>query len=164
MKKIVLLISAFATPVFASTATVSVPVKGAVTSATCTLTADAEVDFGAITALAINNNTVPEKDINMSVNCDWTATNLKLTFIPGDTVTGDDKTMKSGLEGVGFKLPTMGMISNLSFNAEHIWSSAGIPNGGTRDLPVKIKPVKIPSEDIAAGNINTTLTIRLSYD
>ncbi|ECH7957256.1 fimbrial protein [Salmonella enterica subsp. enterica serovar Denver] len=164
MKRIVLLIFAFSTHTFASTTAVNVPVKGAVTSATCTFTADAEVDFGAITALAINNNTVPEKDINMSVNCDWTATNLKLTFIPRDTVSGDDKTMKSGLAGVGFKLPTMGSIRNLSFNTEHIWSTTGIPGGGTRDMPVKIKPVKVPSEDIAAGNINTTLTIRLSYD
>ena len=40
----------------------------------------------------------------------------------------------------------------------------GIPNGGQRSMPVKIKPVKIPSEDIAAGNIDTTLIIRLSYD
>ena len=79
-------------------------------------------------------------------------------------MTGDPKIMKSGLAGVGFKLPTMGSISNLSFNTEHIWSSVGIPNGGQRSMPVKIKPVKIPSEDIAAGNIDTTLIIRLSYD
>lgn len=164
MKKVILLVLAFSSPVFSSTVTVNVPVKGAVTSATCTLTSDAEVDFGSITALAINNNTVPAKDINMTVNCDWTATNLKLTFIPGQTVTGDVKTMKSGLAGVGFKLPVMGSITNLSFNAEHVWSAAGITNGGSLNLPVKIKPVKIPSEDIAAGNINTTLIIRLSYD
>ncbi|HEQ3520675.1 TPA: fimbrial protein [Citrobacter freundii] len=164
MKKIGMIISLFSSSVFASTATVNVPVKGIITSTTCTFTADSEVNFGSITALNVNNNTVPEKDINMTINCDWTATNIKLTFIPGAIVTGDPKIMKSGLAGVGFKLPTMGSISNLSFNTEHIWSSVGIPNGGQRSMPVKIKPVKIPSEDIAAGNIDTTLIIRLSYD
>lgn len=164
MKKIVLLISLFSSPLFAATATVSVPIKGTITSATCTLTADTVIDFGSITALNISNGTVPEKDLNMTANCDWTATGLKLTFIPTSVVTGDNQTMKSGLAGVGFKLPSMGMINNLEFNTEHIWSSGGIVGGGTRTIPVKIKPVKIPNEDIAAGKINTNLIVRLTYD
>lgn len=165
MKKVALLMSLFSTPLFASTATVSVPVKGTITNATCTFTTDSEVNFGSITALNINNNTVPEKDINMTANCDWSVTNMKLTFIPGGGVAGsNDKIMQSGLSGVGFKLPSMGSLTDLSFNAEHIWAASGITGGGTKTIPVKIKPVRIPSEDIAAGNIDTTLTIRLSYD
>lgn len=163
MKKVALLLSVVTFPVFASTTAVTVPVKGKITSATCSIAADSEVDFGSITALSINNNAVAEKDINMTLNCDWTATNVKLTFVPGAIVTGDDKTMQSGLAGVGFKLPSMGSLSNLSFNTEHVWTSR-FNNGGTKNMPVKIKPVKIPSQDIAAGNIDTTLTIRLSYD
>ncbi|EMW6553867.1 fimbrial protein [Citrobacter werkmanii] len=163
MKKIAMLISLFSSSVFASTATVNVPVKGTITSATCTFTADSEVNFGSITALDINNNTVSEKDINMTANCDWMTKRVTLSFIPGAIVSGDDKIMQSGLAGVGFKLPIMDKINNLSFNTEHIWFPSGF-GGGIRRIYVKIKPVKIPSEDIAAGNIDTTLTIRLSYD
>lgn len=164
MKRIALLIYVFSAQLFASTATMNVPVKGSITSATCTFTADSEVDFGSITALNINDETVAEKEISMTANCDWTATNLKLTFVPDSIVAGNDKIMQSGLGGVGFKLPTMGNINNLSFNTEHLWSAAGIVNGGPKSMPVKIKPVKIPADDIVAGNIDTTLTIRLSYD
>lgn len=163
MKKIASLAAFFSIPLFASTAIVNVPVTGAITAATCILTADTEVDFGSITALNINDNTVPEKGINLSVNCDWTSTNLKLMFVPPEVFTGDDKIMQSGLGGVGFKLPSLGVFSDLSFNTEYTWTSA-ITNGGVRSLVAKIKPVKIPTEDIVAGDINTHLIMRLSYD
>ncbi|EBP8534989.1 fimbrial protein [Salmonella enterica] len=164
MKKIVLLVSLFSSPLFAATATVSVPIKGTITSTTCTFAADTVIDFGSITALNISNGTVPEKDLSMTANCDWTATGLKLTFIPTSIVTGDNQTMESGLTGVGFKLPSMGTINNLAFNTEHIWSSGGIVGGGTKAISVKIKPVKIPNQHITAGKINTNLIVRLTYD
>ncbi|EDW6064635.1 type 1 fimbrial protein [Salmonella enterica subsp. enterica serovar Oslo] len=167
MKRIILLMSVISTSLIAATATVQIPVKGTITSATCSFMTDTVVNFGSITALDINNNTVPEKYINMKVDCDWKTTNIRLSFIPMATVAGDNKTMKSGLAGVGFKLPLLQWLGlqNLSFNTEHTWVDAAIPNGGgTKAMRLKIKPVKIPSEDISVGNINTTLVIRLSYD
>lgn len=80
---------------------------------------------------------------------------------------GDNKTMQSGPAGVGFKLPLLQWLGlqNLSFNTEHTLPATEIPNGGgTKALRLKIKPVAIPSENIAVGNIDTTLVIRLSYD
>lgn len=99
----------------------------------------------------------------MTLNCDWTASNVKLTFEPGAGIADSDKMMKSGLTGVGFKLTAMWTHTNLSFNTEYPWRT-GSASASPERLAVKIKPTKIPSEDIAAGNIDTTLTIRLSYD
>ncbi|EDP8645702.1 type 1 fimbrial protein [Salmonella bongori] len=167
MKRILLLMSVFSPCLMASTAMVNVPIKGTITSSTCSFMADTVVNFGSVTALDINNNTVPEKDINMKIDCDWKATNMKLSFIPRAIVVGDNKTMQSGLAGVGFKLPLLQWLGlqNLSFNTEHTLPATEIPNGGgTKVLRLKIKPVAIPSENIAIGNIDTTLIIRLSYD
>lgn len=164
MKKILLLIYACSGPLCASTSAVNVSVKGAITSATCIFTPDSEVNFGSITALSVNNNSVPAKEINMTINCDSSVSNIKLTFTPQTVLSGNNKVMSSGLAGVGFTLPKMGIFSNLDFNSEYVWSSFGISGSGTRVLAVKIKPVRISTEKLDAGSIDTTLTIRVSYD
>ncbi|HDJ2740633.1 TPA: fimbrial protein [Salmonella bongori] len=166
----VVLLSA-ATNVYAKTADTSVAIKANVTGATCTIVpTPTEINFNTLTAADIGHNKINAKEVSLALNCDWIAKQVKVTFTPTDgTVTGNTSVMRSGKTGLGFKLQfantTSGTLTDTPFGVQQTWantSSTASPYGlGGK---IALKPFYITGEDIAAGNVNTSLAISVQYD
>lgn len=167
---IVVLLGASANAVAKNTEA-NVAVKATVTGATCTIVpTPAEINFNTMTAGDIGNNRIAAKEVSLALNCDWIAKQVKVTFAPtAGTVTGNTSVMKSGKTGLGFKLQfantTTGTLTDTPFGVEQNWAnttSTAVPyNLGGK---ISLKPFYITGENIAAGDVNTSLAINVQYD
>ncbi|EDW6064634.1 type 1 fimbrial protein [Salmonella enterica subsp. enterica serovar Oslo] len=137
-----------------------VNINGAIIEATCSISVSSDVNFGSVSEHDIISGSV-EKSINFTRNCDLTEANTRMRFIPalgivsGQTNNGKS-IMKSGLNGVGVGVIKMGLYGVLNFNEDYSYHEKTI------DLKFKLLPVT--AEKMTAGNINTSIILRLTYD
>lgn len=156
---------------YAKTADTTVAIKASVTGATCNIVpTPTEINFNTLTAGDIGNNRIAAREVSLALNCDWIAKNVKVTFTPTEgTVTGNTSVMRSGKTGLGFKLQFAntagGTLTDTPFGVEQTWASttttASPYNLGGK---IALKPFYISGEDIAAGNVDTSLAINVQYD
>lgn len=173
MKKLIpiIILLGATTKVHAKTADTTVAIKASVTGATCNIVpTPTEINFNTMTAGDIGNNRIAAKEVSLALNCDWIAKNVKVTFTPTDgTVTGNDSVMRSGKTGLGFKLQfantASGTLTDTPFSTEQNWANttttASPYNLGGK---IALKPFFISGEDIAAGDVDTSLAINVQYD
>ena len=173
MKKLlpVMIVLGASTNTFAKTADTTVAIKASVTGATCTVVpTPTEINFNTMTASDIGNNRIAEKEVALALNCYWIAKQVKVTFNPTTAILASDNTvMRSGKTGLGFKLKfatsTSGTLTDTPFGVQQTWagttSTATPYNLGGK---IALKPFYISSEDIAAGDVNTSLAINVQYD
>ncbi|EDW6064636.1 fimbrial protein [Salmonella enterica subsp. enterica serovar Oslo] len=167
----VIVLLSIVTNVHAKTADTSVAIKASVTGATCTIIpTPTEINFNTMTAGDIGNNRISAKEVNLALNCDWIAKQVKVTFTPtAGTVAGNTSVMRSGKMGLGFKLQfantTTGKLTDTPFGVAQTWASTttmASPYGlGGK---IALKPFYISGEDITAGNVDTSLALSIQYD
>ncbi|HCL5258403.1 TPA: type 1 fimbrial protein [Salmonella enterica] len=137
-----------------------VNINGAIIEATCSISISSEVNFGSISAHDIVAGNI-EKSINFTRNCDLTEANTQMRFVPTSGIvsgqTNDGKSiMKSGLNGIGIGIMKMGLYGSLNFNQDYPY--------GEKVIDLKFKLLPILAEEMAAGRINTSIILRLTYD
>lgn len=156
---------------YAKNAQATVAVKARVTGATCTIVpTPAEINFNTLTAADIGNNNIPAREVSLALNCDWLAKQVKVTFTPTEgTIAGDPSVMRSGMTGLGFKLrfagSATGILVDTPFGVEQSWANTtttAAPYGLVSKI--ELKPFYISGEDIAAGDVNTSLAVSVQYD
>ncbi|QET68086.1 fimbrial protein [Citrobacter werkmanii] len=137
-----------------------VNINGAITEATCSISISSEVNFGSVSAHDLIAGKV-EKSINFTRNCNLAEANTKMRFVPAQGIVSGQTNfgksiMKSGLNGIGIGVMKMGLYGALNFNEDYPYHEKTI------DLKFKLLP--ITAEQMAAGNIDTSVILRLSYD
>lgn len=137
-----------------------VNINGAITEATCSINISSEVNFGSVSARDLLAGKV-EKSINFTRNCDLAEANTKMRFVPalgvvsGQTNYGKS-IMKSGQSGIGIGLMKMGLYGALNYDEDYPYHE--------KTIDIKFKLLAITAEQMATGNINTSVILRLSYD
>lgn len=137
---------------------------------TCTLAlSPANINFQQVSLNQLENNATTPQTVDLNIACSWPASGITIKFSPTAGVSASDtKLMKTGLSGVGLALswkengganfvpkefnntfsPT---VTTLSANSEMLGQ-------------FQLLPKQIPGEMLQAGNINTSLTVEVTYD
>lgn len=136
---------------------------------TCSLTlTPTNLNFGSVRVDEIEAGNILAQTVSLAMQCSWPASGVSVKFVPKAGVsTSDQNIMKTGLAGVGLALLWKNNSANdftpLNYNMA-LQLNATEQTSNVTLGEFKLKPKKLPEQDIQSGNIATSLTVEVSYD
>lgn len=160
----------FSSNVFAASIQKRLTITAELTLNTCNLAlSPANINFQQVSLSQLENNATTPQTVDLNIACSWPASGITIKFSPAAGVSASDtKLMKTGLSGVGLALSWkengdadfVPKEFNNTFSPTVTTLSA---NSGMLGQ-FQLLPKQIPGETLQAGNINTSLTVEVTYD
>lgn len=137
---------------------------------TCALSlSPANLNFQQISFSQFENSAITPQTVDLNIACSWPATGISLKFSPAAGVsTSSTSMMKTGLPGVGLALSWKNAAGTdftpLELNKSFAPASTALSKNSETLGQFQLLPKQIPGETLQAGNINTSLTVEVTYD
>lgn len=137
---------------------------------TCALSlSPANLNFQQIGFSQFENSATTPQTVALNIACSWPATGISLKFSPAAGVsTSSTNLMKTGLSGVGLALSWKNAsgtdFTPLELNKSFAPASTALSKNSEMLGQFQLLPKQIPGETLQAGNINTSLTVEVTYD
>lgn len=147
-----------------------IDINAELTLNTCTLAlSPANVNFQQISLSQIENKATTPQTVDLNISCSWPASGITIKFSPEAGVSANDSTlMKTGLSGVGLALSWKEDGSTdfapKEFNTTFSPTVTTLTESSKTLGQFQLLPKQIPGETLQAGNINTSLTVEVTYD
>lgn len=145
-------------------------VNAELTLNTCALSlSPANLNFQQIGFSQFENSATTAQTVDLNISCSWPATGISLKFSPAAGVAASSTSlMKTGLSGVGLEMSWKNAASTdfapLELNKSFAPASTALSNNSETLGQFKLLPKQIPGETLRAGNVNTSLTVEVTYD
>lgn len=137
---------------------------------TCALSlSPANINFQQVGLSQLENNATTPQTVDLNISCSWPASGITIKFSPEAGVSANDSTlMKTGLSGVGLALSWKEDGSTdfapKEFNTTFSPTVTTLTESSKTLGQFQLLPKQIPGETLQAGNINTSLTVEVTYD
>ena len=144
-----------------------VAINAELTVNTCALSlSPANLNFQQVSFSQFENSATTAQTVDLNISCSWPATGISLKFSPAAGVAASSTSlMKTGLSGVGLALSWKNATGTDFTPLELNKSFAPALSKNSETLgQFQLLPKQIPGETLQAGNVNTSLTVEVTYD
>ena len=147
-----------------------VAINAELTVNTCALSlSPANLNFQQVSFSQFENSATTAQTVDLNISCSWPATGISLKFSPAAGVAASSTSlMKTGLSGVGLALSwknaTGTDFTPLELNKSFAPASTALSKNSETLGQFQLLPKQIPGETLQAGNVNTSLTVEVTYD
>ena len=129
----------------------------------------ANLNFQQVSFSQFENSATTAQTVDLNISCSWPATGISLKFSPAAGVAASSTSlMKTGLSGVGLALSwknaTGTDFTPLELNKSFAPASTALSKNSETLGQFQLLPKQIPGETLQAGNVNTSLTVEVTYD
>ncbi|EGP5935225.1 fimbrial protein [Escherichia coli] len=137
---------------------------------TCALSlSPANLNFQHVSFSQFENSATTAQTVDLNISCSWPATGISIKFSPAAGVAASSNSlMKTGLSGVGLALSWKNAASTsfapLELNKPLVPALTSLSNNSEMLGQFQLLPKQIPGETLQAGNVNTSLTVEVTYD
>ncbi|MFP1590513.1 fimbrial protein [Escherichia coli] len=137
---------------------------------TCALSlSPANLNFQQVSFSQFENSATTAQTVDLNISCSWPAMGISLKFSPAAGVAASSTSpMKTGLSGVGLALSWKNVTGTdftpLELNKSFAPASTALSKNSETLGQFQLLPKQIPGVTLQAGNVNTSLTVEVTYD